>query len=200
MEYLILNNKTLDEHQAINSDYLVYDTKNYLGKSGIQPYKLYSMLSQKFNNTTILDIGTYKGSSAVALSHNDSNKVISYDIVNHIQNPDHKIYTKNNIEFRVKNVLDDLTKEFVKNCHLILIDIDHFGKNEDIIIKRLEEIGFSGIILLDDIWHTTIIQMREAMQNLYNNLPYEKYDITKYGHVNGTGIFLMNYKLEIILQ
>ena len=48
-------------------------------------------------NITILDIGTLNGRSAVSLSHNETNKIISYDIKNNINNEAHKIYTKKNI-------------------------------------------------------------------------------------------------------
>ncbi len=37
-----------------------------------------------------------------------------------------KIYTKDNIEFRIKNVLDDLTSELVSKTKIVMIDIDHF--------------------------------------------------------------------------
>jgi predicted O-methyltransferase YrrM len=199
MTTLTLDLNILNNLESGNSEYCV-DSRFYNGPAGQQPYKLYSYLSKLFDNSTILDIGTYKGNSALALSHNDSNKVITYDITNHINNPNHKIYTKHNIEFRIKNLLNDLTEELVENCHLILIDIDHYGKNEHYLIERLNKVGFKGIILLDDIWHLTIPVMRKAMQDLYKSLPYEKYDVTKYGHNNGTALFLMNYDLKIIQQ
>ena len=50
---------------------------------GKEPYALYAYLSTTFDNGTILDIGTLYGSSAVALSYNTTNKVISYDVNEH---------------------------------------------------------------------------------------------------------------------
>ena len=50
---------------------------------GKEPYSLYAYLSTTFDNGTILDIGTLYGSSAVALSYNTTNKVISYDVNEH---------------------------------------------------------------------------------------------------------------------
>ena len=44
-------------------------------------YKLLAYLSSFFNNETIVDIGTYRGLSALALSYNSSNKIITYDII-----------------------------------------------------------------------------------------------------------------------
>ena len=37
-------------------------------------------LSTRFNNSTIFDIGTNKGYSALALSCNPSTRIVSYDI------------------------------------------------------------------------------------------------------------------------
>ena len=50
--------------------------------------------------------------------------------------------------------------------------IDHFEVIEREIIKRLDELGFSGIILLDDIHHPAPKE-RDAMQRLWNGLDYE---------------------------
>jgi len=54
--------------------------KNDWHEPGISEYKLYAYLSTFFNDTIILDIGTRTGGSALALSYNLNNKVISYDL------------------------------------------------------------------------------------------------------------------------
>ena len=61
------------EEQSINpNDWLT---------AGQSEYRLYAWLSSQFENTTILDVGTRTGGSALALSYNDKNQVISYDLV-----------------------------------------------------------------------------------------------------------------------
>ena len=195
---IILSNELLDKFELKNQDFLV--DKNYYDlKSGQQEYRLYSYLSTLFNNITILDIGTLNGRSAISLSHNENNKVISYDIMDCIKNLDHKIYTKSNIEFRIKNVLDDLNKEFIKNIKIIMIDIDHFYIIEKMIIDKLKELDYDGIILLDDIIHPSQKEF-EAMQKLWNEIQDEKYNITKYGHWSGTGLINLNKNIKIILE
>lgn len=194
-----LNNSVLDNFKLDNFQYLVTPTYYNL-YSGVQEYRLYSYLSTFFNNTIILDIGTSHGTSAIALSHNINNKVISYDIVNCINNNNSSVYTKENIEFKIKNVLDDLTVEFIKNIKLIVIDIDHYGNSEKEIIEKLFELNFSGIILLDDVFNHPDIIINEAMNNLWESISYDniiKYDITKYAHWSGTGIILMNTDITL---
>ena len=148
-----------------------------------------------FNNCFILDIGTHQGRSAVSLSHNSSNKVISYNIVDQIPDKSHLIHKKLNIEFRIKNVIDDLKKDFISKVKIVMIDIDHFGRIESLILNKLYQCGFSGIILLDDIHHP---QPREKllMENLWKNINLKKYDLTQYGHFSGTGVVIMNSDIE----
>lgn len=191
-----ISNDILDNFSLKNHEYLV-DPTYYDLPSGKQEYKLYSYLTTFFENSIILDIGTLNGRSAVSLSHNESNQVISYNIVDDIKNTNHRIYTKSNIEFRIKNVLDDLTPELVSKTKIIMIDIDHFEVIEREIIQRLDELGFSGIILLDDIHHPAPKE-RDAMQKLWNSLEYKKYDVTKYGHWSGTGLIVMNSDIKTI--
>jgi len=192
------NNTELDAFSLKNHDFLV--DKNYYDlKSGQQEYRLYSYLSTLFNNITILDIGTFNGRSAVSLSHNESNKVISYNINDDIKDVHHKIYTKSNIEFRIKNVLDDLDKEFLKDVKIVLIDIDHFYTIEKMMIDKLKELGYDGIILIDDIIHPSPKEF-EAMQKLWNEIEDEKYDITKYGHWSGTGLINLSKDIKFILE
>jgi predicted O-methyltransferase YrrM len=192
-----INNIILDNFKLKNHEYLKH-TDYYDLESGNQEYRLYSYLTEYFNNITILDIGTLDGRSAIALSHNETNKVISYDIVNNINNDNHIIYTKKNVEFRIKNVLDDLTEDFIKNVKIVMIDIDHYENIETKIINKLKELNYSGIIILDDTTHHPDPLMNECMNRLWNNIQYTKYDFKKYGHWSGTGIFLMNYEIQFL--
>jgi FkbM family methyltransferase len=203
---LVLSNNILDNFILKNSEFFDFDAntekydylKSYNNLSGINEYRLYSYLSTLFNNITILDIGTGYGTSAIALSHNETNQVISYNIVDQIGN-DSKLKTKKNIIFKIKNVLEDLNEEFIKNVKIVMIDIDHFGEEEKKIINKLEELNYSGIILLDDIHHPWEKESK-CMKQLWEYIKYTKYDITKYGHNTGTGIFLMNFNIDIIFS
>lgn len=198
-----LNNLYLDEFKMINFEYLVTSTYYNLN-SGEQEYRLYSYLSTLFNDTIILDLGTSHGTSAVALSHNINNKVITYDIINCINNDNHLIYKKHNIEFRIKNVLDDLNEEFVSKIKIVMIDIDHYGNVEKDIIDKLYKLNFSGIIILDDVFNHPDYEINNCMNTLWNKLDTykntKKVDVSKYGHWTGTGILLMNTDIELILD
>ena len=139
-----------------------------------------------------MDIGTFDGRSAIALSHNENNNVISYDICNHINNNRHQIYTKKNISFNIKNVFDDLNAELIKNVKIVMIDIDHYETIETLIINKLKQLNFSGLIILDDITNHPDHVMNLCMNKLWNSITDTKYDFTKYGHWSGTGIIVMN--------
>jgi predicted O-methyltransferase YrrM len=201
---ILLNNHQLDNFEMKNMEYLVTPTY-YNMKSGTQEYRLYSYISTLFNNITILDLGTSHGTSALSLSHNINNKVITYDIVDCINNEKHIIYSKPNIEFRIKNILEDLTEEYLLDnaVKVVMIDIDHYGGMEKKIIDRLYALKYSGIILLDDVFHHPDNEINKCMNDLWNNLEYDniqKIDITKYAHWSGTGIILMNTNLNILLE
>jgi hypothetical protein len=190
LEKIGVSNLILDKFCMKNHKYLV-DQEYYDSWSGTNEYRLYSYLSLHFNHSVILDIGTFTGRSAVAFSHNPTNKVISYDVVDHIRMPHHPIYTKPNIEFRVKNVMSDLTAEFVKNVKIVSIDIDHYGNNEREIMNRLKEIGFHGIIILDDITHHPDPEINRCMNALWDSIEEPHQDFTQYGHCTGTGVVIM---------
>lgn len=200
-----LNRTMLNHFQLINQEYLITDRESsntdpcYELEPGKAEYRLYSYMSTLFNGTTILDIGTNLGRSAIALSHNLSNQVISYDIEDHIKSKEYRIFRKPNIEFRLKNVLDDLTPAFLENVKLVMIDICHTGPPERVIMDKLWECGFRGVVLLDDIWHPEQ-QYRDGMQKMWTELPWRKYDITGVGHWSGTGLVVMNEDDEVVID
>lgn len=199
---ILLDNSLLDNFKMTNYDYLVTPTYYNL-KSGVQEYRLYSYLSTLFNDTNILDLGTSHGTSAVALSHNINNRVISYDIVDCINNKNHVIYKKPNIEFKIKNILDELNKDFISKVKIVMIDIDHYGSVEKDIIDKLHILNFSGIIILDDVFNHPDKEINNCMKTLWNSLNYEntnKVNVTKYAHWSGTGILLMNTDIKLVLN
>ena len=54
--------------------------KLLLQKPGINHYYLLSYISKKINNSLIVELGTYAGTSALALSVNPTNIVETYDL------------------------------------------------------------------------------------------------------------------------
>ena len=192
--HFLLSPSDLRNFEMKNQEYLV-DTTYYELPPGEAEYRLYSYISTLYNGITILDIGTNQGRSAVALSHNPSNHVISYDIVDLIRSRDYHLFDKPNMEFHIKNVLDDITPEFLqkKNVQLVMIDICHTGGPERVIMKQLWDSGFRGMVLLDDI------TLNDDMKRLWNDIQWRKYDITSCGHWSGTGLVLMNDVDEMML-
>lgn len=143
--------------------------------AGTEHYRLLAHLSSLYSHRLILDVGTFHGASAVALSANPKVQVLSYDIQNHrtldIQRP--------NIEFRVKNVLED--KDRLAQASLILLDTYHNGDFEREFMQCLTDIGYRGTVLLDDIF------LNEAMKSFWGEISLPKANLTAVGHWSGTG-------------
>lgn len=170
------------------------NTKKYFNlKAGEEHYRLLAWLSTQVHSKTLVDIGTFNGFSALALSQDDRKKVVSYDIFDYI--PD-EIYTakyKPNIELRLTDCTDEL--EVLLDTDLIFIDIDNQGGQESIILNLLEKYKYKGLVVLDDI------NLTKYMTDLWNGIKQEKYDLTQYGHWSGTG--LVNFdpsRFKIVLE
>jgi len=160
------------------------DSGNYIScKSGREHYRLLTYISQINNGKKIIDLGTFKGWSALSLAYNPANTVISYDIADCFPKTEHN--TRPNLTYKIKNFLDDL--EELNNTDLILLDIDpHDGIQEKILIEKLIELNYKGAVIMDDINHFT------NLADYYRNLPFNKDDLTAFGHFTGTGIIYFN--------
>jgi len=140
-------------------------------------YNLLTTLSNLYNNVRLYDIGTYKGTSAIALSSNPKNFVVSYDIVycNEVKQPE-------NVEFRIGNFYTD--REML-NSPLIMFDIDpHNGRDERNFVDNLIRMGYKGTVVFDDI------HLNDGMKQFWNSITQEKHDYTHLGHWSGTGIVI----------
>lgn len=181
--------------EKINLDFLKnlsIDKCNVLG-FGISEFYLYAYLSTLFNNKIILDIGTRGGNSAIALSYNTNNKVRSYDLVEQGASQ----IKKENITWLIKNFMED--EEIVwDDVAIVMIDVDpHDAIQEREMVKWLKQKNWKGLLLFDDIcphW----VQMHE----FWNEITEEKYDVTKIGHIHGTGLvnFGSLYDIKIELE
>lgn len=178
---------SLDEINSIDlSEYAGYVIEDefrgyYLGPAGSEHYKLLAYLSTQHNDSTLLDIGTYKGCSSLAMAYNKSNKVKSFDIregLRRLSNyPD-------NVEYIVDNILEDKYRELVLSSPLILLDTDHEGGFEHEFYQYLLAIGWKGTLVLDDIYYN------QPMKTFWEGIQEEKHDLTAIGHHSGTGIVL----------
>ena len=157
--------------------------------AGQSEYRLYAWLSTQSNNTTILDVGTRTGGSALALSYNEKNNVISYDLVE--QGASSGI-SKSNVEFKIQDFRNDDTLDF-DNISIIMIDVDpHDGTTEEEMFLFLEEKGWKGIVLLDDIgpqW--------PEIEDFWNRITFPKINVTEVGHMSGTGLVNFDEKHSI---
>ena len=132
------------------------DRTEFFDVCGRQHYRLLSYLSTLFNSSTIIDIGTHRGQSALALSYNPSNVIHTFDIENRVTNE--SIKNVNNINFHMDNLFEEdgrtKWKETILSSSFIFMDVDpHNGTMEIDMYNYLKEIGYMGFVVCDDIWY-----------------------------------------------
>lgn len=165
------------------------DGKLFMHPPGHQHYMLLSYISTLIpDGSTVLEIGTRWGVSAVALSTNPNIKVVTCDLEDQIANkPDIP-----NIEYLIKDGYELLDKH--KDDPVMFIDVDpHDGVQERKMINKLIELDYRGILLLDDI------HLNEKMNEFWNWIPLKKFDLTKIGHYSGSGAVLFGDS-EIVIS
>ena len=168
--------------------------------SGTEHYKLLAYLSTLIDNEIILDIGTYQGGSALALSYNPSNTVISIDIKYQVET----YIDLDNIYFLEGDILRSeagAVAVLIKSTNFILYDTVHDGDTELKFHNYLLDTNWEGICLWDDIKYRWTGAIREGMQSFWNSIDdNQKMDLTKYGHWTGTGLVWYGKKPKIILE
>lgn len=164
-------------HDRSREPFIKNDEHKQLFFSDKEHYRLLSSLTKDYNGVRLYDIGTYRGFSALALSSNPNNLVVSYDIGYFVQ-----IDRPENVEFRVGNFYHD--GDMLKSP-LIVFDIDpHDGYTERNFLDNLNRIGYKGTVIFDDI------HLNDGMQNFWDSVTQEKFDLTNVGHWSGTGMVL----------
>lgn len=152
--------------------------------AGDEFYRLIAFIAQQFEaGTKFVDIGTYYGLSARALSTNTNSSIKTYDIYDHITDNPETLTIKNvdNVEYLLKDCMDD--GDVLSEAKLIVLDVDpHDGIQERDMFDKLRSVGFKGVVILDDI------KLNDGMKSFWSDIPERKQDVTAYGHWSGTGI------------
>ena len=167
------------------------DCSEFQGPVGKEHYKLLAYLSTQFNDEVIFDVGTHRGSSALALSYNPRNTVHTFDICEKVTNA--AVKARTNIVFHMDNLFDAATQAkweaVVHQAPFIFLDVDpHNGHMERAFYEWLKRIKYRGFVVCDDIWH-----FKEMRDNFWYTIPdEERYDLTELGHWSGTGVFTFN--------
>lgn len=160
------------------------DSSEFYGQPGREHYRLLAELASQFNGEVIIDIGTHRGSSALALSTNPLNKVHSFDIISKVEP-----HTASNLHFHIADLWNPSVREQWKGILLgskmIVLDIDpHAGNMEFEFYQWLKWSNYKGLLVCDDIWY-----FKEMRDNFWLKIPSsEKLDITCLGHWSGTGV------------
>jgi hypothetical protein len=187
----LINNVSFDTFKDIINDSLSHDALEFMDAPGKQHYKLLSYLSSLYNNSVIIDVGTHRGQSALALSQNKTNQIHTFDIVDNVVN--NKIKNLDNIHFHIENLFEFNTfkkwEKTILESPFIFLDIDpHNGTMEYDFYSYLKELNYKGFVVCDDIWF-----FKEMRDNFWYKIPYnERYDLTDFGHCSGTGVFTFN--------
>lgn len=159
------------------------DSKKYfLEPAGKEHYRLLSYMSLICKDAVILDIGTNKGASALALSINKSNHIISADVGNYIRLTG--MEELQNISFIIN---PDITKDksFLNSCFIVL-DTLHLGDYEELVYRFLFNNGYKGCLFCDDI------HLNAEMEYFWKSVKNTKADLTYKGHITGSGLINFN--------
>jgi hypothetical protein len=174
-------------YENILTDETHHQKSEFFDKCGKQHYRLLAYLSTLFNDQVIIDIGTHRGSSSLALSYNPTNTIHSFDIVDKKTND---IITKlPNVQFHLHDLFDATSRQSwhstIMSSAFIFLDVDpHNGTMEYEFCTYLKDNNYKGFVVCDDIWY-----FKEMRDNFWYKFDYKyRYDYSNLGHWSGTGI------------
>jgi len=185
--------KYKDLTNYILRDKLKSDFLNKVQEGFEQHYPLLAYISSLYADTTITEIGTFRGLSALALSYNKSNNILSFDIESFTE-----IEPVDNITF----IVDDYNnyKSQILQSSFIFFDagtLDSTDPNDSLLeyefYNFLYENNFTGTVMFDDI------HMSPKTKQFWTNISQTKYDISKIGHRYSRHVELINGRPGFLL-
>lgn len=156
----------------------------FLEQPGKEPYKLLAYLSNQIKGD-ICDLGTLFGSSALALSNNEHNTVLTIDTKRQIPETQGVITIANRSNIKSMIASAQAILPYISTCKLVYMDFDSQNTEElQKVVNELDYYKFKGILVINDIY------VNDYMKAFWENIPnhLKKIDVTRVGHYTGTGI------------
>ena len=191
---------TSDKLSSITLPNPIHSFPEWLERPGREHYRLLAYLTSNLTNATIIDIGTHKGWSALALSNPESNVTIhTFDIIDKLTTQESTLLAQRGVKTHIEDLWNPTIRENWKDTilasELIFLDVDpHNGKMEYDLYLWLQKNDYQGIIVCDDIWH-----FEHMRHNFWHKIPpHERMDLTPYGHWSGTGLICFHFENHTI--
>jgi len=189
---ITLDNITLDalDMKSIEPKITTYHDYFTL-PSGQEHYRLLRYLAKVIDGT-IIEIGTHAATSVVAMSADTTHPIVTYDIVNEKHREFEDLTT---VTFRLCEFSDDAEyRDTILSAPMIFIDAPHDGAFEMFCYQWLKDNGYKGLTIWDDI------HLNEPMRQFWSRVNLPKLDLSKYGHVTGTGAIFFGDNVEFKLK
>jgi predicted O-methyltransferase YrrM len=156
-------------------------------------YKLLAGLVRALQPTSVVEIGTYQGLSALSLAKHlpPGGKVYSYDIVPWNRIKDQSLRACDLEGGRITPIVADLTRRdalennrpILESAQLLFVDAAKDGRMEQMLLDGFETLKFRvpPLVVFDDIrlWN---------MLAIWRGVSRPKFDLTSFGHWSGTGL------------
>jgi len=160
-------------------------------------YKLLSGLVRTLRPQVVVEIGTYRGHSALALARNlpPEGRLYTFDVIPSDRIPGNILLPEDFRGGKLQQVIADLTapttdpahRALLESAGLIFVDAANDGAMEARVLDRFESLRFANdpIVVFDDIrvWN---------MLRIWRDVTRPKLDLTSFGHWSGTGLIDWN--------
>jgi predicted O-methyltransferase YrrM len=156
-------------------------------------YKLLAALVTVTGARRVVEIGTYRGLSALALlsTLSPDGRLATFDIIPYDRIAGHVFRATDFADSRLSQIVADITtaddfarhRALLREAELIFVDAAKDGRQERVFLQRFDEVGFlnAPLIVFDDIRLYNMLQ-------IWRDIRRPKLDLTSFGHWSGTGL------------
>ena len=156
-------------------------------------YRILAAFIKLLKPKRVVEFGTFQGRSSLSMLATlpEESEIHTFDLIHYEDISDTLLRAEDFKTNKLIQHLDNLAEENALEKHRRLLESTDFlfidgpkdGTTEPRLIKNLDKIKFENppIVVFDDIHNYKMLQ-------LWDELPYPKFDMTSFGHWNGTGI------------
>jgi len=216
IDFTKINNIDKDPLERVKDYTTEKYTKHLLKSAGFEHYAFLNYISATYGDCRhFMDIGTRVVTSALALGSSKKSPVWTFDIPKSRERMKafrgkteeewHKQIREVGVDIVFHNLdlikISDVELKKFLGTWFVMLDTFHYPYTrpfEREFFQRILEIGFKGILVLDDIYFND--EMKKWWKELQDNAEesgYMTYDVTEIGHNTGTGVVDFSGKVTI---